>query len=230
MTRQRLTRTVVSFVLAAVSAVAFSLATAAPANAAPPEVLVSSDGTNFAPNLTTGIFDGFGRLVPGDSIAASLWVKNESPDPGLVRVSVADLVVPSIEFGTGVILSSNDGQQLRTASLGELAVCSVIVPSASVPPGGVLRIDLSVRMLDVSGLTAQGESADLGLRVAMRDGSAGPFPDASGCLSAAAPGGPLAFTGVAPVLPTASFALALVGGGLVLVLRRRRREEEAGEC
>ena len=45
MTRQRLTRTAVSLVLAAVSAVALSVLPAASAQAAPPEVLVSTDGT-----------------------------------------------------------------------------------------------------------------------------------------------------------------------------------------
>lgn len=225
MTRQRLTRTAVSLVLAAVSAVALSVLPAVSAQAAPPEVLVSTDGTNFSPNLSSGVFDSLGLLIPGGTLTASLWVKNDSPDPGLVRVSVADLVVPSIEFGTGVILSSNDGSQLRTASLGELAVCSVIVPSVSVPPGGVLQINLAVRMLDVDGLTAQGESGNLGLRVSMRDVAGGPFPTASGCPSFAAPGGPLAFTGAQGILPVAVFALALVAGGLVLILRRRRNEE-----
>ena len=225
MTRQRLTRTAAGLVLAAVSAVALAVLPAVSAQAAPPEVLVSTDGTNFGPSLTTGVFDGLGTLVPGGSIAASLWVKNDSPDPGLVRVSVADLVVPSLEFGTGVILSSNDGLQLRTASFGELAVCSVIVPSVSVPPGGVLRINLAVRMLDVDGLTAQGETGNLGLRVSMRDLAGGPFPTASGCPAFAAPSGPLAFTGAHGVMPIAAFAIALVSGGLVVVLRRRRDEE-----
>ena len=225
MTRQRLTRTAVSLVLAAVSAVALSVLPAASAQAAPPEVLVSTDGYNFSPSLTAGVFDGFGALVPGDSISATLWVMNDSADPGLVRVSVSDLLVPSIEFGTGVILTSNDGQQLRTASLGELAVCSVIVPSVSVPPGGVVRINLAVRMLDLNGLTAQGQTANLDFAVAMRDAAGGAFPNVSGCPAFAAPSGPLAFTGAQSVLPIAAFALALVAGGLVLILRRRRDEE-----
>lgn len=223
MTRRHLTRTAVSLVLAAVSAVALTVLPAVSAQAAPPEVLVSADGLTFGPELTTGIFDGLYRLVPGDSIAASVWVMNDSADPGLVRVSVSDLMVPSIEFGTGVLLTSNDGQQLRTASFGALAVCSVVVPSVAVPPGGILRIDLAVRMLDLNGLTAQGQSANLDFAVAMRDAAGGPFPTASGCPNVA--GGPLAFTGITSVLPIASFALALVAGGLVLVLRRRRKEE-----
>ena len=52
----------------------------------------------------------------------------------------------------------------------------------------------------------------------MRDVAGGPFPTASGCPTFAAPGGPLAFTGAHGVLPIASFALALVAGGLVLIL------------
>lgn len=140
-----------------------------------------------------------------------------------MRVSVSDLVVPSIEFGTGVILSSNDGNQLRTASFSALAVCSVIVPSVSVPPGGVLKIDLAVRMLDLDGLTAQGQTANLDFAVAMRDAAGGPFPTASGCPNLSS--GPLAFTGVQAVLPAFAFAIALVAGGIILVLRRRREKE-----
>ena len=89
----------------------------------------------------------------------------------------------------------------------------MIVPSVSVPPGGVVRINLAVRMLDLNGLTAQGQTANLDFAVAMRDAAGGAFPNVSGCPAFAAPSEPLAFTGAQSVLPIAAFALALVAGG-----------------
>jgi len=234
MTRQRLTRTVASLALAAVSAVAFTLASApAPAAAAPPEVLVSLDGTNFAPTLPAGPFDTLGLLVPGDSLVASLWIMNSSADPGLVRVTVDDLVVPSPAFATGVILSADDGIASRSATFGQLETCSTVLPVTTLAAGAVIRIDLTLAMLAaLAGLEAQGEAAQLGFAVDLRDVASGPFPTANGCPPGinglASPAGAVAFTGVASVGATLGWAVALlVGGTLLLVVRRRRDDEEA---
>jgi hypothetical protein len=229
---RRLTRSAVGFVLAAASAAVISLGSApGAATAAPPEMLLSTDGVHFGPTLAAGLFDGLDLLVPGDSVDARFWVRNSSPDAGVIRIVVADLVVPSPAFASGITLTSNDGSQLRTSSLGELAACSVIVPSRTIAAGAIVRIDLTVRMLPtLVGLEAQDEVADLEFGVAMRDAASGPFPAVNGCASttvpAAGPGGGLAFTG-AIIIPTIAVAMALLVCGLLLfVVRRRHADDE----
>lgn len=232
MTGQRLTRTAVCLVLAAVSAVALIVLPAVSAQAAPPEVLVSLDGTNFSPTLASGPFDALDLLVPGDSLTASLWVMNSSPDPGLVRVTVDNLVVPSAAFATGVILTADDGSASRTANFGELSNCSIVLPVTTIAAGGVIRIDLTLAMLAaLSGLEAQGETAQLGFQVDLRDVASGGYPAANGCppgLNGPAASGSIAFTGIDTAGATLGWAVAmLVGGILLLVVRRRRDDEEA---
>jgi hypothetical protein len=235
MTRQRLTRTAVGFVLAAVSAVALSLGGATSASAASSDVLLSTDGVTYTPTLTGGLFDGLGQLVPGESITASLWIKNPEADPATIRVTVADLVMPSAAFAAGVEIRSNDGATNRTAGLDALATCSEILSPRAIAAGGVVRVDITIHMLDtVAGLDAQNETASLDFAVAIRDAAAGPFPNAQGCpntIPAADPArDPLAFTGARYVLPGFGFAVALLVGGLFLIIgKRRRREDDEGE-
>jgi hypothetical protein len=230
MTRRRLTRTAASLVLAAVGAVTLSIGAAAPAQAAPPELLLSLDGSTFSPTLGPGLFDGLGSLVPGESLETSLWVMNSSTDPGVMRVTVADLVIPSFEFGSHVTLTADDGVQLITESLSDLANCSIVVPSRSVSAGGVVRIDMTISMSTaLTGLQAQSEAAQLDLGVALRDAATGVFPAVNGCPAeqrrTPTASDPLAFTG-AVVLPTLGFAAALLVGGLLLVFARRRRRDD----
>ena len=60
-------------------AAAVTLGVAAPAQAAGPQVLVSADGVTFTPNVTVGLFDDVGILVPQDVETRSIWVRLLSP-------------------------------------------------------------------------------------------------------------------------------------------------------
>jgi hypothetical protein len=234
MTRRRLTRTAVSLALAAVGAVTLSLAAAVPAHAAPPEVLVSTDGFTFAPTLSHDLFD-LDLLVPGESLEASLWVRNPGTSAGLMRIMVDSLVVDSDAFRTGVTLTATEGGNSTSAPLGDLDACAVVVAPLTVPAGGDVRIDLEVRMSEtLTGLEGQAGDATLGLRVAMRDAVAGPFPPGDACVASAADPAPagdgLAFTGARLIVPTLIVAFVLlVGGILFLFIRRRRSDEETEE-
>ena len=233
MTRRRLTRTVTSFVLAAVGAVTLSLATGAPAQAAAPEVLVSTDGVTFGTTLPDDLFD-LDLLVPGESLEASLWVRNPGTSTGLMRVMVDSLVVDSDAFRTGVTLTATEGGVSSTAALGDLDSCAVVVAPITVPAGGDVRIDLAVRMSEtLTGLDGQSGDATLAFRVAMREAVAGPFPAGDACATSVADPAPasdgLAFTGSRLVVPTLIVAVALLAVGFLFLLIRRRRSDEETE-
>lgn len=231
-----------------VIATGFTLTVAVPVSAATPDVLLSDDGVNFSAGLSGGLFDGLGLLVPGESMTATLWVKNPTDDFAVARVSVGGLSVPSAAFAAGVTLTTIDqAATTATASFAQLQYCAVLVPSHRLGAREVLRLDMTVTMSEsVSGSEAQGQAAVLDFQVAMRDAAAGPFPNA-GCvipstpLSPTVPANPgapatpslaaglsrpqssgLAHTGLAPATFLFSFAGVLIGVGIFCVVRRRR--------
>jgi len=208
---------------------------AAPAQAAPPEILVSTDGVTFVPATAVDLFDDLDLIVPGDTMDAQLWVRNDSTTPAFVRVAVTDLVVPSPAFGSAVTLSSTLNGAAFASALGALSNCQVVVQAQTVAAGGTVRVDFEVSMSSAtSGSTAQGQTAEVGFIVTAHDSAAGPFPNANGCSAAAAganstagSGSPLAWTGQ-EVLPTLLVALGFLAmGALLALVRRRRRDDEA---
>lgn len=230
--------------IAAAGAVAVTAAVAAllavpAAQAATPEILVSDDGVSFAPTLTDGLFDGLGLLVPGESISASLWVRNPSSTDGSLRLTIDDLVTPSQVFADNVTLTADSGNLTWSWSLADLEDCGAVVPTLAIGAGDTVRIDLTAALGDVSGLDAQNESASVGLSVIVRD-AVNPFPneacaeapvdptdpdDGDGNNAGGGSDGSLSGTG-ADIGPTLWVALALLAGGFVIVIARRRRRDE----
>ena len=232
---------------------------AAPASAAPIDLLLSSDGVNFTSTLAHGPFDGLGLLIPRGSQQATLWVRNPNAAPAEVRVSAHDVLLPSGGYADDVTLSAwNSGTgATKSQTLRRLDRCGIVVPSQPIAAGGTMKLIVTFTMADVSGTVDQGASASLGLLVAMRDAAAGPFA-ASACddpgtvvpvlpstpttapttaptttnptASAAVAGtGALAHTGVEPPAPVLLVGGLLLGIGIFLLLARRRRREEDPE-
>lgn len=203
------------------------------ASGAVDDVQVSSDGVQFASSLPSGLFDSYGALIPNGSMRSTLWIRNPSDKPAVVRVS--------LRSGAGASAGLNDYLSLRVStfanpgapavSVGGDADCAVLAPAQPIGAGVTLRTELTIDMMDVIGLTAQNESADLGIVIALRDAAAGPFStsacDDDGVL--------LTVLGVSPVRPAALPRTGtdlpvpalvagglLLGAGVVLVTRRRR--------
>ena len=203
------------------------------AQAAGPQVLVSADGITFTPNVTVGLFDDIGILVPQDVETRSVWVRNPLSTPVQMRISVAGISTSSLEFAQSVTLTSADpasGTSV-TESLADLARCDVVVGSRAVAPGATVRFDLSISMLDVADQIAQDENGNLSFLVGMRDAAAGAFPanacdDVNVAIPAADPPGGLVITGADMPYDWFALATALIGFGLLLVWRRRRERAE----
>ena len=219
--------------LAALALAGVMILPAAPAHAAAPEILVSTDGVNFMPATAVDLFDDLDLIVPGDTMDAQLWIQNNSSTPALVRVAITGLAVSSPVFGTAVTLSSTLNAASYESSIGALTNCQVVVQPQTVSAGDTVRVDFEVSMESAtSGLTAQGGSGDLGFIATAHDPAAGPFPTTNGCTAAAAGSGArgsLAWTG-SEIMPTIFVAVALLGLGLLFtLLRRRRRSDDTQE-
>ncbi len=217
----------------AVSAAGLLLAVAIPAPASAAGSLeLSSDGVSFSPAFPANLFDGLGLLAPGDSLDASLWIKNAGSTPAELRVRAMQLVTPSPEFASAVTLTTVHAGATATRSLDALGTCSVVVPSMTLAAGAVTRVDMSVAMsMMIGGNATQNQAARLDFAVDMRDAAAGPYP-ASGCdpgaSVVASRSSSLPSTGVdsTPALLTA-FALLVIGTVITLARRRRRHEDRS---
>jgi hypothetical protein len=221
-----------------IGAVATALASpAAAATAAPSDILVSTDGTTFTDADLVDPLAGIGLLVPGDSVQRSLWVRNGTARDAYLRVTVSDLVVPLTAYPDAISVTTTLGTASRFDRLADLTVCSALVRSASIQAGAVARIDFTIAMdAAVPGLVAQDETAQLGVRVAMRDVVAGAYPSLDGCVGegggadggAAAPRLPFTGTDAIPLIILA--VTSLLGGGIAIVVARRRRRRDDAEA
>lgn len=228
-------------VLAAGAAASIVCGAISPALAAEPEgVLVSTDGVTFTPTLNTGLFDDLGRIIPGGSMSASIWIKNDSDSAAAMRVSTRDLRYSSEAFADALHLAARSSPAaVRPSSLtasrplATFTECEVLVSTPRLAAGAVTQLTLTFDFHDVTGTTAQGDTASVNLLVAMRDATAPPF-SASACAdtgtllpSTAADFDRLPGTGVNGVAPL------LIGGGVLFAagaavlalagLRRDRR-------
>jgi hypothetical protein len=178
-------------------------------------------------------------MVPGDTAAAVLWIKNPTVDPATVRVNVGNVSTSSADLANNMRLTAvntaNGGTV--TATWSQLAQCDIMVQPITIPAGGVIRIDLSLAMMNAHGLVAQHQNGALTADVSMRDAAAGSFP-VSTCdpgtttpaqtePAANRPRKVLGYTG--ETFPTQLLLLGslLVGVGWFLIVahRRRRRAE-----
>jgi hypothetical protein len=239
-------RRVVITAFTATGLIAASIAAASPAAADdPPVILVSSDGVTFAPQLASGLFAGAGLLVPGDSNVTRFWIKNPTPSPASVEVTVAQIVTPSKEFATNVTLGSWNSlaPATITRSWETLKRCGVIVMPRTLAPGGTLEVDLTIAMLNATGNVAQNQTGSLNAVIDMQDAAAGPIvaPVCAKPVTPVTPVNPvepvgthntgglpglMAFTGIDPTALLFVAAILLGAGWFLVVVRRRRRKEQ----
>jgi LPXTG-motif cell wall-anchored protein len=172
-------------------------------------------------------------MVPQDSETAVFWVKNPTVNPASLRVSVHDLVVSSPALASSMVLTTwDEGTGITSDSeLDTLALCDVIVPVQTLTGGAVIRVELTLTMLDVTGSIAQDELGALNFVAAMRDAAAGPFPssacDDDGVIISSNLPSQMAHTGSDLPSEWLTLAGALLGVGVLLLVGRRKREKKA---
>jgi hypothetical protein len=242
-------RPVKALAVTAIAAAALVLGPVAAADAATSvsssDVLISTDGVSYAASATSPLFAGDYTIVPGDTQAAELYVRNATPHDAVLTIYVTGIAVSQPVFAHSLTLQASTPTQGATPVVGlaTASSCQVLLENEQLPAGQTVRAALTLAMADVAGTTAQNESANFHLRVTLRD-AAQPAP-ASGCADgtdvpafeepatdARTPSGPashhLARTGAEARYP-------LIAGGLIFglgttfvlfaALRRRERRQ-----
>lgn len=228
-----------------------SAQSSAHAGAAAP-VLLSTDGTHFAPSLDHGLFDFAGPLIPGGSAATELFVRNPTDRAVILTLGATHVTFSNREFADALsVIVSTTGLSPAPVTLGASAPCAVLLTGSRLAPGGTAQVDLALAMADVTGSVAQSQTASFTVRVSLTDAAG--WPPADGCSgpgadipALTAPGTPpthsapssqgtqagstqsqssLAHTGT-DAWPPLLLGTALLGGGLailaILSIRRRR--------
>lgn len=197
----------------------------------PAEMLVSVDGRTFAPEPVEGLFERAAVLVPGDAVTSSLWVRNESPTPANLRVSIRELDVPSAEFARSVTLSVRDSNMTTVHALAEVERCDVLVRTAGIPVGGTVRVDFALAMGDFASAATQTQTASFIVVAALRDAAAGEFgpspceDDGVTISTSSPPVSTIAATGTQPPVALLVIGGAVLGLGVILLGAARRRRE-----
>jgi hypothetical protein len=215
---------------------------AAPASAAAGDILVSADGVTYTQNLASPLFSGIGLIVPGDTVTASVWIKNNTSTTNLLRVTAANIVVSSAGYASAltVVGSSAPGTTTTTATIAQLqSGCPAIIPMRQVLAGGVIKVTVALTFdAATSGTLLQNETADLDLKAAMwQDPTLVPanacddvgVPLSLTTLAFEGPTSGMAFTGGGSAELPLAIAAGLLGVGLFLIVARRRKRSSDEE-
>lgn len=200
-------------------------------------LLVSTDGVSFLPDNALPLFDSMGRVVPGDSTTESVWVRNDAPSAGVLRIDLTGVsaddpeLAAAFTLGTAVAgASASEGTSVADGI--DNGGCIVLHNGHRLAPGERVQIDvtaaLSRSLTDRDGALG---TVDFKLRASLRDVNASselqqgdpcdpdepevPYPDADPSDDLPGTGAPLG--GLAFVS-----AIGVLGGIMAFWLARRR--------
>ncbi len=152
----------------ALLAAGLGLWAATPAMAATKPIGLSLDGVTFTDTLPSSLYDG-SIVVPGDDLLRSFYVQNRAADAGNLAVALQD-----VTGADGVMISSLWVRAAAASSTGPMVnftwatPCRPLVNALTIPPGGVVRVDLTLRFGSaVSGLAAQGSVGTFNLGITL---------------------------------------------------------------
>jgi hypothetical protein len=207
------------------------------ARAASGDILVSLDGVNWSATLPRGLFSGAGTVVPGERMSRTLWIKNGTSTPAILRLSRMQTAATSSLLARAISISATGRGTRGSSPASQDGTCTQLLPDQVVLAGRFTPIVVTLTVADLQGLQAQGQSATISLVASMsaRGGAAAsPCPPGGTSVSVLGSGqalantsGSLAFTGAGLQYPAIMIASLLTGFGLFVVLaaRRRRRAE-----
>lgn len=145
---------------AALAAGALVLAPGASAQASTEPVTVSADGVTFSDHLSQAIFGG-ARIVPGATTTRTIWVRNNTSEPGNLALALSDVTSSDPALRGALRLRA-----ISTPAVGPVRPFSAANPCISLvsgivlPAGGSLRIDLELTLAgNLHGAASQGSVA-----------------------------------------------------------------------
>ena len=204
--------------LAVMIAVLFTL-TAGPASAADDKIGLSRDGQTFTSTIPP-IFDPNARLVPGDHLTRTFYVRNQAAESGRLVVAIKTASGDLIDRDV-VTISAASASRSGAAVQPRSGV--MLLENLKLKPGGVAPITIAVDFPFESGNDTQLRVGELTFSVRMEQASpTATKPDPKG-------NGILPDTGSPISMGVLLGAAALLGGGLAL-MRRRRDEEEGNDA
>ena len=207
------------------------------ARAANGDILVSLDGVNWSVTLPLGLFSAAGAVVPGDTMSRTLWIKNTTSGPAILRLSRMQTAATTPLFARAISITATGRGTGFSLPASEDASCAQLIPDQVVLAGRSTPIVVTLTVADLRGLQAQGQSATISLIASMSalgGVSASPCPPGGVTLPVVGSGqvlantsGSLAFTGAGLQYSAIMIASLLTGLGLFVVIaaRRRRRAE-----
>lgn len=189
-------------------------ATALPTWAAP-EIGLSNDGDTFGPRLAEPIFDPSIRWVPGDEHTGSFYVRNQGPTRALMSITARSLRTDQLFSNDDVRLKARvAGGQWFTLTDG---IASRDLTEVGIPPGRVVRVDVSASFLFSSPNASQLDPLRASFQVSLRHDPTDHSQQSHGGLPST--GGPQLWILVG--------GCAAAGLGSALVRRRRDQDQEA---
>jgi hypothetical protein len=142
---------------AALAAGALVLAPAASAQASTEPVTVSGDGVTFSDHLSQAIFGG-ARIVPGASTTRTIWVRNNTTEPGNLALALSDVTSSDPALRGALRLQASSASAVGPVRPFSAAnPCISLVSGIVLPAGGSLRIDLELSLAgNLHGAASQG--------------------------------------------------------------------------
>ncbi|MEO8263171.1 MAG: hypothetical protein ABI566_11445 [Pseudolysinimonas sp.] len=153
MSRRALVR-VLAFVALVVAGATFVFA--APAQAAPKPIGLSTDGVTYTDSLSTSLFAG-ALIVPGKTVTRSFWVKNRAADPGNLAVALQDVTGTDGVFLTALSLQATGGAAVGpTVAFTSAAPCRSLISGIALASNATVRVDVTIALSSsLSNVTSQ---------------------------------------------------------------------------
>lgn len=229
--------------LASTTAAAVMLgASAGPAKAEHPELLLSSDGVHYAQSLAGPVFGTITGFVPGSSLSADMWVRNNTRSGA--SLSVAALghgTTPELAANLGLAIHSTLGSTPRVPLSGD-GSCTDLAAGWAVAPGESLRFTFTLDLDRNSSNATRRQSSGFDVRFLLEDqegnthrgacvsggGTLAPGVAAAAPLPIPVPGAPFAVTGMPDLLAWFLAAVALLTAGTGILTHRRRTKAGSG--
>lgn len=208
-------------------------------------ILISNDGVTYAASSDLGLFADASLVVPGDTSAESIWIKNNTDETGRVRVDLYDAQATDRDLAGAMTIATQPGGSPATVLTAvDSGSCVVLSNDLLLGPGEAVQLQATMSV-DAALGSDQGDAGDEGqnssvsfrLRAILSDAdvAASVFPgDACTVISEpmpTTPGAPsdppdaveLPATGSAIEPGIGVAAGAALAAGLVLMFGRRKR-------
>lgn len=232
--------------LVAMASAALVALSSVPAAADEGSILISHDGVNFVASSDLALFSDAGRVVPGDEVTDTVWIKNNTAVTAKVRIDLTEVSANDSDLAEAtwiVIDSARVGVSVQSSI--DQGACTVLSNDLVLAPGQAAPIDarmavdaeLGSRPGDV-GDEGQNGSVSFQIRALLADAAVDmPGVPGEACVgfsqptpvptvSPTQPPAELPATGSAVPAPATLglMAAGMIGGALLLWRGRKERE------